>query len=131
MARKKPLPCPCGSGRTHAECCGPYLARTAQAPTAEALMRSRYTAYALGEFDYLRSTWHSTTQPAEIASDTAPKWVGLEVLSTECGGPQDAEGQVEFIARYKLQGRAFRLHERSRFVREGGNWRYVDGILDP
>ena len=131
MARKKPLPCPCGAGRDYIECCGPFLAGEALPSTAEALMRSRYTAYALGEFDYLRTTWHSTTRPTEIAPDNPPKWVGLEILATENGGENDTEGWVEFIARYKVQGRAFRLHERSRFVREDGAWRYIDGVVNP
>lgn len=94
-------------------------------------MRSRYSAYAMGAFEYLGATWHSSTRPADLVSASNPKWVGLEILATEGGGPNETEGQVEFIARYKLQGRAFRLHERSRFVREGGAWRYIDGVLDP
>ncbi|MBK1650191.1 YchJ family protein [Rhabdochromatium marinum] len=131
MARKKPIPCPCGSGQDHTDCCAPYLAESAMPPTAEALMRSRYTAYALGAFEYLRATWHSSTRPAELASESNSKWVGLQILATEGGGPNATEGKVEFIAHYKIQGRAFRLHERSRFVREGGAWRYLDGVLDP
>ena len=114
-----------------ADCCGPFLAGASVPPTAEALMRSRYTAFTQGDADYLRTTWHSSTGPAEIASNPAPTWVGLKILTTEAGGPEATEGWVEFVARYRLGGRAFRLHERSRFVRENGAWRYVDGVLDP
>ncbi len=94
-------------------------------------MRSRYTAFALGAVDYLRSTWHSSTRPIEIASNPAPTWIGLKVLATEAGGAEASEGWVEFVARYRIRGGAFRLHERSRFLREDGAWRYVDGVLDP
>ncbi|WP_462322296.1 YchJ family protein [Halochromatium sp.] len=107
------------------------MAGTALPPTAEALMRSRYTAFAVGDFDYLRRSWHSSTRPTELASDPAPTWLGLKILTTEAGGPEATEGRVEFVARYRLGGRAFRLHERSRFLREDGAWRYVDGVLDP
>jgi SEC-C motif-containing protein len=96
-------------------------------------MRSRYTAYARGDFAYLRSTWHASKRPTEgdIASDPAPRWIGLKIVGTEAGGPGATEGWVEFIARYWLDGRSFQLHERSRFVREDGAWRYIDGVLDP
>ncbi len=93
-------------------------------------MRSRYTAFTQGTVEYLRATWHSSTRPAEITSHPAPTWLGLKILATEAGGPDATEGWVEFVARYRLGGRAFRLHERSRFVREDGVWRYVDGVLD-
>jgi SEC-C motif-containing protein len=68
---------------------------------------------------------------AEIAPDPAPIWIGLKILSTQAGGPDDSKGWVEFVARYKIGRRPFRLHERSRFLREDGVWRYVDGVLDP
>jgi len=125
--------CPCRSGRSFARCCDPYLVGTALPPTAEALMRSRYTAYTQGAVDYLRTTWHSSTRPteADIASDAAPRWLGLKILGTEAGGPEATEGWVEFVARYWLDGRSLQLHERSRFLREDGAWRYVDGVLDP
>lgn len=94
-------------------------------------MRSRYSAFARSAFEYLRTTWHASTRPAEIAPNPAPRWIGLKILSTEAGGPEALEGWVEFIARYQLDGCRFQLHERSRFVREDGAWRYVDGVLDP
>ena len=119
-------PCPCGSGRPLAPCCGRHLDGEA-APTAEALMRSRYTAYGLLREDYLLATWHPSTRPGELglARDTPPKGLGLEVKRHE---QTDADhAVVEFVARYKVNGRARRLHEISRFVREDGRWFYVGG----
>ena len=92
-------------------------------------MRSRYTAYTLLREDYLRSTWHASTRPAALglAEDVPTKWLGLEVKRHE---QQDADHAiVEFVARYKVNGRAHRLHEVSRFVREEGRWFYVDGDM--
>lgn len=94
-------------------------------------MRSRYTAFTQDAVEYLRTTWHSSTRPTEIVSDPAPTWIGLKILTTKAGGPEAAEGWVEFVARYRIGRRSFRLHERSHFVREDGVWRYVDGVLDP
>ena len=123
-------PCPCGSQRAYAECCARYLEGGECAPTAEALMRSRYSAYTQGREDYLLATWHATTRPDRLglAEDAPTKWLGLEV---RCHAPVDDErAEVEFVARYKVQGRAHRLHEVSRFVREGGQWFYVDGDIN-
>ncbi len=91
-------------------------------------MRSRYSAYVLGRLDYLRDTWHVSTRPASIEADAAGlQWLGLEVRQHVV---QDADhATVEFVARSKLAGRARRLHEVSRFVREDGRWFYVDGDL--
>jgi SEC-C motif-containing protein len=119
--------CPCGSNKKFSDCCARYLEGNEPAPTAEALMRSRYTAYTLLREDYLLATWHSSTRPASLglAEDVPTKWLGLEVKRHE---QQDADHAiVEFVARYKVNGRAHRLHEVSRFVREGGRWFYVDG----
>ncbi len=121
--------CPCGSGKPYAGCCARYLDGGEPAPTAEALMRSRYSAYTLGREDYLLATWHASTRPAALGlhADVATKWLGLEVKRHHA---QDAaHAVVEFVARYKVQGRAHRLHETSRFVREGGRWLYVDGDM--
>jgi SEC-C motif-containing protein len=96
-------------------------------PTAEALMRSRYTAYTLLHEDYVLATWHSSTRPSALglAEDAQTKWIGLDVKRHE---QQDANHAiVEFVARYKVQGRAHRLHEVSRFAKEEGRWFYVDG----
>lgn len=120
--------CPCGSGLTYAVCCGRLHAGMA-APDAEALMRSRYSAYVLGLEAYLLETWHATTRPAglDLAADPV-KWLGLEVKRHSVLGPDAAE--VEFVARYKVGGRAQRMREQSRFVREGGRWYYADGSID-
>lgn len=120
--------CPCGAAAALADCCGRYHEGPLrlQAPTAEALMRSRYSAFALGLADYLLASWHASTRPASIeAHPPELKWLGLEVRNHSV---QDADhATVEFVARSKLGGRARRLHEISRFVREGGRWYYVDG----
>lgn len=119
-------PCPCGSGQTYAQCCGVFHAGAA-APDAERLMRSRYSAYVGGLGDYLFATWHPDTRPAELGLDATPRpqWQALTVKSHVV---QDSDhATVEFVARYKLNGRACRLHETSRFVRLQGRWVYVDG----
>jgi len=118
--------CPCG-GADYASCCGRYHRGEAVPPTAEALMRSRYSAYVLGDLEWLRRTWHPSTRPADLAADPATRWLGLTVKSH--AQQDDTHATVEFVARYKVGGRAWRLHERSRFVREDGNWQYVDGDL--
>lgn len=120
--------CPCGSGRDYAACCGRWHSGEA-APTAEALMRSRYSAYVMGDAAYLRATWHPSTCPADLELDTALRWLGLEVRRCAGGGEGDATGSVEFIARYKHNGRAGRLHEVSRFRCEAGHWFYLDGEI--
>ena len=121
--------CPCGSGDTYGRCCGPCLDTDAPAATAEGLMRSRYTAYVLGRAEYLRHTWHASTCPLSLtlAEDASIKWLGLEIKCARAGGVQDDAGVVEFVARYKLGGKAERLHEVSRFVKQGGCWFYLDG----
>lgn len=126
-------PCPCGSGTTYAACCGALHRRFAAegalgAATAEALMRSRYSAYVMDELAYLLATWHASTRPAELPpNEPGLKWLGLELRRHLS---QDADhATVEFVARSKLGGRAHRLHETSRFVREAGVWYYVDGEL--
>lgn len=120
--------CTCGSPGTYAHCCGQYHDGK-PAPTPEALMRSRYSAYALGLNDYLLATWHPSTRPASLAHDgPAPKWIGLQVLRHAI---QDEDhGSVEFVARCRIAGRAERMHETSRFVREDGRWYYLDGSFD-
>ena len=121
-------PCPCGTGQSYAACCGRYHAGPLhlQAPTAEALMRSRYSAYALGFSDYLQDTWHASTRPADAPDfDPALRWLGLEVRRHEL--LTDGSAVVEFVARSKLAGRAQRLHEISRFLTQAGRWFYLDG----
>jgi SEC-C motif-containing protein len=120
-------PCPCGAS-DYADCCGRYHGGI-PAPDAEALMRSRYSAYVLRLEPYLLATWHPSTRPAslDLAADNT-KWLGLEVKNHSQGG--NGRATVEFVARYKIGGRAQRLHETSRFVFEGGRWYYVDGEFD-
>jgi SEC-C motif-containing protein len=89
-------------------------------------MRSRYTAYTKGERDYLLRTWHSSTRPAELELEDGVKWLGLKVVEAQ-GGAQDSAGMVRFVARFKVGGRAQRMEEKSRFVREDGRWVYLDG----
>ncbi|MBK7312939.1 YchJ family protein [Candidatus Aalborgicola defluviihabitans] len=118
--------CPCGSERELADCCGQWhtgLALGQHAPTPEALMRSRYSAYVLGLIDYLLATWHPSTAPGDLELQPV-KWLGLEVRHAEMTG--DA-GVVEFVARCKVGGRAERMEETSRFVRQDGRWLYIDG----
>lgn len=126
------LPCPCGSGRTLQACCGRYHAGelAGQAPDAEALMRSRYSAFVLDRLDYLLASWHPDTRPASLeANEPGLRWLGLEVKRHQ---RQDADhATVEFVARSKLGGRAHRLHEISRFERIDGRWYYLDGNLSP
>ena len=125
-------PCPCGRPLPYEHCCARWHAgpQALQAPTAEDLMRSRYGAFALGLLDYLRDTWHPSTRPAAIEPLPAGlRWLGLDVRRHV---QQDADHAiVEFVARSKLGGKAERLHETSRFVREDGRWFYVDGVMAP
>lgn len=127
-------PCHCGSGRAFETCCGPYIQGDVSAPNAEALMRSRYSAYLEQAIDYLGETLHpahrsdwdrnATRRWAEQA-----QWLGLEIVATEAGQPDDQEGTVEFIVRFIEDGRERRHHERSRFRQEHGRWYYVDGTV--
>ncbi len=119
------MDCPCGQG-TYAQHCG-ALHAGADAPDAEALMRSRYSAYALGLADYLLATWHPGTRPAhlDLHEDPPLRWLGLDVKRHVADGDSAV---VEFVARHRQGGgRAGRLHETSRFVRERQLWLYVDG----
>jgi len=119
--------CPCGSGAARRDCCGPYLDGDAVAPTAEALMRSRYSAFVEGRRDYLLRTWAEETRPAVLDLDPGQRWLGLSIRSTSVGGMADDVGEVEFVARFRVAGRGQRLHQRSRFRRVNGEWFYVDG----
>jgi SEC-C motif-containing protein len=125
--------CPCGSGRDLDACCGPVLAGT-PAATAEALMRSRYTAYVLGDIEHVSATLHPDYRhdhDAEAARRWAreSEWEGLEIRAVDRGGAQDIEGTVEFVARYKEKGIRKRHHELAEFRRHEGAWYYVDGRL--
>ena len=121
-------PCPCDSGSTYADCCGNWHAGLLQglhAPTPEALMRSRYSAYVVGQIEYLLATWHPSTAPGELELSPV-KWLGLDVRHAEETG--DA-GVVEFVARLRVNSRAQRMHEISSFVRQDGRWYYIDGQM--
>lgn len=119
--------CACGSDKAYADCCGRYLDNDETPETAEELMRSRYTAYTLNHENYLLASWHRSTRPAalELTDQLHRKWLGLAVKRHEQTSSDCAV--VEFVARYKIAGRAHRLHEISRFVFEEGRWFYVDG----
>ncbi len=122
--------CTCGRPAYFDACCGLYLDHGLAAPNAEALMRSRYSAYVLGRETYLLATWHLATRPTalhlnEEAAIGGTRWISLDVKRHE--QQDETHAIVEFIARYKVNGRAQRLHEISRFVREGGRWFYVEG----
>ena len=123
------VPCPCGNADGYMRCCGP-LHEGLPAATAEALMRSRYSAYVLKREDYLLATWHPSTRPAHLklaAQQPAPSWLGLSVRRHDDGGP---EAVGEFVARLSYGGgRAQSLHEVSRFLREDGRWYYLDGEI--
>ena len=122
-----PEPCPCGLPATYLACCGRYHQGplAGQAPTPEALMRSRYSAFVKDLRDYLLSTWHPARRPPLIeAPEPGLKRLGLEVRQAVMTG--EDQGTVDFVARSKLGGRAHRLHEVSAFVLEGGRWYYVD-----
>jgi SEC-C motif-containing protein len=121
--------CPCLSGETYGACCGPLHAHAVPAPTAERLMRSRYSAFAVGDAAWLLETWHPSTRPAELELDPDVRWFRLDVLRTEGGGPLDDRGTVEFAAHHAVDGRAEVQREVSRFVRDRARlWLYVDGV---
>jgi SEC-C motif domain protein len=125
-ADARPQACPCGGG-TYFECCHPFHAGVAAAPTAEKLMRSRYSAYVLEMGEYVLATWHASTRPTEpLHFEPGLRWLGLDVRSHH--GIDDEHAEVSFVARSKLGGRAHRLVETSRFVREEGRWFYVHPI---
>ena len=123
-------PCPCGRLQARGQpvpyraCCAAYH-QGQPAPDAEALMRSRYSAFALGLVDYLRATWHPSTCPADLSLEPGTQWLGLEVRQHHIADATHA--QVVFVARFRVAGRGQRMHERSRFVKEQGRWWYVDG----
>jgi SEC-C motif-containing protein len=125
--------CPCGSGDLEVACCGPFIDGV-PAPTALALMRSRYTAYVRGAIEYLVATHDVSTRGSldrksmtQWSRDTL--WMGLEIVATERGGEDDEEGVVEFIARGVTRGQPFVQRERSRFRKGDGAWFYVDGTF--
>jgi SEC-C motif-containing protein len=128
--------CPCGSGRPYAECCEPYITGAAQAPTAEALMRSRYSAYAEHAVDYIIDTCIGKDDADIDVKQTRDwseksRWLGLKIISVEKGGPADTEGTVEFEANYERDGLRDIHHERARFKKQNGLWLYDEGDIVP
>ncbi|SDD12674.1 YchJ family protein [Actinokineospora iranica] len=116
--------CPCGTGLTYGECCGRAHSGAVPAGTAQALMRSRFTAFALGDADYLLRSWHPDTRPKSVDLDPDQRWVRLDVLATTAGGPLHHEGTVEFRAHFRHGRERGELHENSRFLRVDGRWVY-------
>ena len=131
MQHSTPEACPCGSNIPYTDCCEQYIGTATPAPTAEKLMRSRYSAYTQKESQYLLHSWHTTTRPTalDFSQEPQPNWLGLKICRTEAGSENDTSGIVEFIARYKTDTAPEVIHEVSRFVKEGGHWFYVDGTL--
>ncbi|MFA7386722.1 MAG: YchJ family metal-binding protein [Thiohalobacteraceae bacterium] len=119
--------CPCGSGRAYRECCEAALDGARPPATAEALMRSRFTAFVRGDADYLLASWHPATRPAQLQLDDQPRWERLEILHAQGGGADDTEGRVGFAAYYRSATGPGCLRELSRFHREQGRWYYLDG----
>lgn len=122
--------CLCGSGLAYSECCGLYHGGEQVPPTAEALMRSRFTAYARRDVDYLLASWDAGKWPKSIdfSKETA-QWQRLTIVGTKKGGAQDSKGIVEFKAFYNQDGEDCFMHEISRFVKSGSQWLYLDGII--
>lgn len=124
--------CPCGSKREFEECCSVIIQDQAKAQTAEDLMRARYSAYATGEIDFIMQTHldregEPQNREALESWSRESEWLGLEVVSTQKGGAEDREGQVEFKAHYRIEGREQVHHERAEFERIKGKWFFVDG----
>ena len=138
----RPRLCPCGGAAPgpiapakaprYDDCCGRYINAGLPAPNAWELMRSRYSAYVIGASEYLRATWAPHACPTDLQIDPAaksgPRWLGLQIR--RFAELDDTHAEVEFIARFKVDGRSQRVHETSRFTRgDDGRWRYVDGDL--
>ncbi len=130
MPKAKTTLCPCGSNQDYDACCGRYHSLEADAPTAEALMRSRYTAYVMGLIDYLLKSWHPATRPAQIDLESQTKWLGLKVVRCEKGKQEDSDGQVSFVARYRSGGKGYRMTENSYFEKYEGRWYYHSALKD-
>ena len=128
--QNRPQLCPCESGESFKLCCQPYLEQCCNAPTAETLMRSRYSAFTQQDEAYLRYSWHPDTCPKAIHLNEKTSWLGLKIIKTIAGNEMDKKGVVEFVARSKNNGKASRLHEISRFSRFDNRWVYLDDKID-
>lgn len=124
------LLCYCGSTKTYSDCCEPFHNGQQRPATAEALMRSRYSAFVLKMDDYVLATWDKASRPrrADLA-DSKTEWQSLEIIDCKKGQASDNKGIVEFKANYQLDGKDFTLHEVSRFSKQQGQWFYVDGVI--
>jgi len=120
---KKSTTCPCGSAQTLEHCCLPVINGSRAASSAEALMRSRFSAYALNHQRYLLSSWHPSTRPDSVESDPSVHWIRLKIIDAET-----RPDQVEFVATFKLNGKAHKMRENSRFIFENGHWFYLGAI---
>ncbi|MEA9983866.1 YchJ family metal-binding protein [Subtercola sp. RTI3] len=120
--------CPCLSGSPFAACCAPFHRGISTAPTAERLMRSRYSAFVVGDEAYVLATWHPSTRPATVGLDPAHRFYRLDILGRTGGGLLEHTGTVEFEARFRLNGRAGSQRENSRFVKQNQKWFYLDGL---
>ena len=131
MAKRKPqadqAACYCGSNSPFTQCCGRYLTGEEPPLTAQQLMRSRYSGFVTRDESYLLATWHPDTRPGKVSFDEKQSWLGLSVRAIDLGGVDDDSGTVEFVARYKIDGKGHRLHEISRFEKIDGRWYYLDG----
>ena len=119
--------CYCMNKMPYQQCCEPIISGASSAQTAEQLMRSRYSAFVQQLEDYLRNTWHLTRRPSRVGFNSKQQWIGLTIKSTSKGMHDDETGDVEYVARFKIDGKAHRLHENSHFVKEDDQWFYVDG----
>ncbi len=124
-------PCPCGLPAPYGDCCGRLHRGEAAAPTAELLMRSRFSAFAVRDEAYLIRTWHPATRPQDTGIDPGLQWVRLEIRSVTEGGPFHTHGAVDFSAHFIDRGYPEVLHEHSRFVRHEGAWVYFDALPQP
>ncbi|GAB3691829.1 YchJ family protein [Nocardiopsis oceani] len=127
-SRSSAASCPCGRPKGFDDCCGRLHDGSAKAVTAEDLMRSRYSAFAVGDEAYLLRSWHPSTRPADVGLDPATEWVRLEIERTSEGTPFHNEGTVEFRAVFRERGREGELREHSRFLRHEGAWTYLDAL---
>ncbi len=128
--------CPCGSGHEFQHCCGPIIEGNTQAPTAEKLMRARYSAYVTGAVDFIMDshdpeTRENVSEEATREWSQSAKWIGLDIRNVEKGGPKDHEGAVEFVASFEVEGKRVDHHELALFRRGAEGWRFVDGRVIP
>lgn len=126
--------CPCGSGVPYSECCEPIISGVRSAETAEQLMRARYSAYVTVAVDFLFETTHPAYRKGYDHAGTKSwaeksEWMGLEIIGSRLGGPNDTEGEMEFVARFREQGNLHTHHERGQFKRENGTWYFTEGVL--